>query len=178
MRKEFKRNYFQHSSYSPYHLSVGAVVFNDHGQILIHRFDRELPENPFSQNIYTLIRETMEPHETIESALARGIKEEAGSEAELVAFLGALTGSTMGRRDKTKNFEKTTLYFAMRLTVWRPEERLKDDPEAGSDLQWREPDELVSLMQRQGKATESADLDESEVIKRLVSLLSKNFKTL
>lgn len=174
MRKEFKHNYLQHSPDSPYHLSVGAVVFNDQGLVLIHRFDSELPENPFSTTIYTLIRESMEPNETIEAALARGIKEETGSEAGLVAFLGSLRCIARNTEDESKSFEKTTLYFTMRLADWRPEERLKDDPEVGSDLRWRDPEELVSLMQKQGKVTKSADLDESEVIKRLISSFSND----
>jgi len=165
-------NYFSHSHNGRYHLSVGAVVFNEDGKVLVHRFDGELPENPFSRTVYTLIRETMEPHETIEFALARGIKEETGSEAELVAFLGSLRCIARDTEDEEKSFEKTTLYFAMKLTDWRPEERLKDDPEAGSNLQWRNPGELVQVMWEQGKDTKSTDLDESEVIKHFISSFS------
>lgn len=170
-----KDNYFQSSPGSPFHLSVGALVFNKESKILVHRFNSGLADNPFPRDIYTLIRETMEPGETIEAALARGIKEEAGSEAELVAFLGSLTGLVRDIADKTKSFNKTTVYFAMKLIDWQPDQRLQDDREAASELQWREPEEMIPIMQEQGEMTGSADLDESVIIERFLDLLKESF---
>lgn len=165
-----KGNYFQSSTDSPFHLSVGALVFNKDNKILVHRFDSGLAGNPFPRDIYTLIRETMEPGETIEAALARGIKEEAGSEAKLIAFLGSLTGLARDVEEGTKDFDKTTLYFAMKLVDWRPDQRLQDDREAASELKWCEPDAMIPIMREQGEVTRSADLDESVIVERFRQL--------
>lgn len=151
-------SHFQHTPDSPYHLSAGALVYDRHNRVLVH---------VFTGGIYTLIRETIEPNESIEVAVHRGIGEEAGSTAELVRYLGAITGTVRNVSSGVK-FEKTVLYFAARLLDWQPAQRDPDDEESVSELQWHDPQQLISIMREQGKTTSSDDLDESVIIERFL----------
>ena len=165
-----KQNYFQHSEQIPYHLSVGAVVFNDEGKVLVHRFDAELEQNFYNHNVFTLIRETVEPYEAIEEALERGLMEEAGSTAKLVCFLGNLQIYVKHRLIDADGFDKTTLYFAMRSVEWKPESRMAADREAVSRLEWHRPEELIGMMKEQFACTGDQELDESLILKRFIKV--------
>jgi hypothetical protein len=159
-RKKAQMNdsHFQHTPDSPYHLSAGALVYDSHNRVLVH---------VFTGGIYTLIRETIEPNESIEAAIHRGIGEEAGSTAELVRYLGAITG-TVRNVSSGVEFEKTVLYFAARLLDWQPAQRDFGDEESVSELQWHDPQQLISIMGEQIKLTGFGDLDESVVMKRFL----------
>ena len=152
--------FFQASQESPYHLSVGAVLFDHSGRIACHHFKEILGH----KDIYILMRESMEDNETLLMTLHRGLKEEFGATAQPVAFLGCLSGYLP---DPRLSFDKTTLYIACQLIDWNPEDRELDDPEASSTIEWLEPDVLISLMQQQGiRFHHRVDADESEMIKR------------
>lgn len=157
---EENKPFFQASKEQPYHLSVGAVLFNEEGQIACHHFEEILGQ----KNVYILMRESMEDDETPLMTLHRGLKEEFGATAEAIAFLGSLSGYLP---DKRLPFDKTTLYIACRLIDWNPENRDPDDPEASSTITWMEPDILIAIMQQQGiRFNHRVDADESEMIKR------------
>lgn len=152
--------FFQASKKQPYHLSIGAVLFNKDGHIACHHFKEILGQ----KDIYILMRESMENDETPLMTLHRGLKEEFGATAQPIAFLGCLSGYLP---DAQLSFEKTTLYVACKLIDWNPESRDAEDPEAGSTIEWHEPTTLISLMQKQGiRFHHRADADESEIIKR------------
>jgi hypothetical protein len=153
-------SFFRASKAQPYHLSIGAVLFDEKGRIACHHFKEILGQ----KDIYILMRETMENDETPLMTLHRGLKEEFGATAEPVAFLGSLSGYLP---DFTLSFEKTTLYVACRVNSWNPETRDLEDPEASSIIEWHDPDALILLMQKQGiRFHHRADADESEMIKR------------
>ena len=76
-------NYFQSSQEFPFHISVGAVLRNKQGEIACHYFDTFSHLGESAEDFYILMRETIEPNETIEKALARGLKEEFGAEAQI-----------------------------------------------------------------------------------------------
>lgn len=80
--------FFQASKKQPYHLSIGAVLFDQDGRIACHHF-REILGH---KDIYILMRESMENNETPLMTLDRGLKEEFGATAQPVAFLGCLSG--------------------------------------------------------------------------------------
>lgn len=152
--------FFQASRNQPYHLSIGAVLFDQQGRIACHHFNEILGH----KDIYILMRESMENEETPLMTLNRGLREEFGAIAEPVAFLGCLSGYLP---DPTLPFEKTTLYVVCKLLEWKPENRDLDDPEACSIIEWLEPAALISLFQEQGiRFNHRIDLDESEMIKR------------
>jgi len=108
----------------------------------------------------------MEDNETPLITLHRGLKEEFAATAQPVAFLGALCGHLS---DPRLSFEKTTLYIACQLLNWDPENRDLTDPEAGSTIEWIEPNTLVSFMEQQGvRLQHRIDTDESEIVRRAI----------
>lgn len=159
--------FFQASQNQPYHLSIGAVLFDQDGRIACHHFNEILGQ----KDIYILMRESMEDNETPFITLHRGLKEEFGAVAQPVAFLGSLSGYLS---DPRLPFEKTTLYIACELIQWNPEDRDLADPEASSTIEWLEPNTLIFLMQQQGiRFQHRADADESEMIKRAIPYIQQ-----
>jgi 8-oxo-dGTP pyrophosphatase MutT (NUDIX family) len=156
--------FFQANREQPYHLSVGAVLFDEDGRIACHHF----PEVFGYKDIYILMRESMEDGETPLETLHRGLKEEFGAAAEPIAFLGALTGYLP---DPRLPFEKTTLYIACKVQTWNPEERALDDPEAGSQIEWLDPQELIKIMKAQGERFRRVDADESLMVERALTYI-------
>lgn len=162
---ENSRPFFQYSKNQPYHLSIGAVLFNKEGQIACHHFKEIFGE----KDVYILMRESVEDNETPFMTLQRGLKEEFGATGKPIAFLGCLSGYLPDARIP---FEKTTLYIACQLVDWNPEKRSQDDPEAGSQIEWLAPEVLISLMEKQGiRFQHRVDADESEMIKRALPFI-------
>lgn len=160
-------SFFQASKKQPYHLSIGAVLFDQNGRIACHHF-REILGH---KDVYILMRESMENNETPFMALDRGLQEEFGSTAQPVAFLGCLSGHLPS---SPLPFEKTTLYIACELVNWSPESRNLEDPEASSIIEWLEPDVLISIMREQGiRFQHRVDVDESEMIKRTLPYIQQ-----
>jgi len=158
--------FFQASHVQPYHVSIGAVLFDQSGRIACHHFKEILGH----KDVYILMRESVENGEAPLMTLHRGLKEEFGAVAEPVAFLGCLSGYLP---DPRLSFEKTTLYIACKLVHWNPETRDLEDPEASSVIEWLEPSVLISLMQKQGiRFHHRVDADESEIIRRALPYIS------
>lgn len=154
------RSFFQASARQPYHLSVGAVLFDQQGRIACHHFKEIFGY----KDIYILMRESMEDNETPFMTMHRGLKEEFGAEAKPVAFLGSLSGYLP---DARLPFDKTTLYIVCQLTEWDPEKRDLNDSEASSDIEWIEPEALIAIMKKQGdRFPHRADADESLMVQR------------
>ncbi|HYE23362.1 MAG TPA: NUDIX hydrolase [Candidatus Paceibacterota bacterium] len=160
---------FQHSVDSPFHISVGAVLVNGEGKVCVHKRTREnIPSELHDklgglEEVFILMRESLEDGESLEYAVHRGLMEEFGAEGELGRYLGSIqTRITPGTSYET---EKTTLYFAARLTKLgeRPE-----DEESDSDLEWHEPVYLIDRMRDQGLQTNRGDLDESKILEAYV----------
>lgn len=158
--------FFQARHEQPYHLSVGAVLFDQNGRIACHHFKEVLGH----KDIYILMRESVENEEDPLSTLHRGLMEEFGATAEPKVFLGSLSGYLP---DAKLPFEKTTLYVACQLIEWDPARRDPNDPEAGSMIEWLEPSQLIELMQKQGKKFKRVDADESEMILRALPYIQE-----
>lgn len=158
-------NYFQGTTISPYHISIGAVVRNSEGLICAHYFEH-ITHKGFGvmDDIYLLMRETIEPDESIETCLHRGLLEEFGMKAKLVSYLGSIVAHFP---KETVTVEKTTLYFLCDLISYDEAHRKEGDPEAGSQMKWMEPSALITKMKAQGVRVGRADVDESVILERL-----------
>lgn len=152
--------FFQATPEQPYHLSIGAVLFDEKGRVACHHFKEIFGH----KDIYILMRESMENGESPLETLERGLKEEFGAIGKPIAFLGCLTGPLS---DPSLSFDKTTLYIACRVLEWNPENRDLSDPESGSLIEWIEPSQLISIFQKQGAHFgHRVDADESEMVRR------------
>ncbi|MFA6270181.1 MAG: NUDIX hydrolase [Candidatus Paceibacterota bacterium] len=165
------QNYFQGNSKHPQHISVGAILLNEKNEICCHHFD---PQNvDFTgywrdQNIdsefYILMRETVEPNETLEETLHRGLKEEFGAEAELVDYVGSIESHF---QSKGVTIEKTTLYFICKLKNQDAAKRSTGDVEFESQIEWQTAEFLIPKMQAQSLKYGRTDIDESKILERI-----------
>lgn len=158
-------NYFQGTPDSPYHISIGAVVVNEKNKIACHYFKKIKDVHTGKQlnDFYILMRETIEPNETIEQALYRGIQEEFTMRAQMERYLGSFVSEY---QVKGINIQKTTLYFLCKFIENSGEERKLDDPEKDSELQWRNIDFLIDKMKEQKLRLNRSDVDESQILIR------------
>lgn len=163
-------NIFQGTSDSPQHISVGAVIVNGDSQICCHKFNREITNeigfNPkLVDDLYLLMRETLEEGETLERAVHRGIGEEFGMKAEIISYVGSLK-STYPSKKTGAIIEKTTLYFLCRY-VEEDQSLREGGVEGQSEVVWKSADFLIEKMTKQSEQyKDRGDLDENSIIKR------------
>jgi hypothetical protein len=155
-------NYFAGTAQYPYHISVGAVVMNKDGKIVSHHFK----EFKGVADCYILMRETIEPNESIEQALHRGLMEEFGITARLLHHVGSRS-STFTSREGIP-IHKTTLYFAMELMTFQEDKRLADDREAHSSIEWHEPEFLIQQIRAKSEQMGEGSITEADIIERVV----------
>jgi hypothetical protein len=162
---------YQSGDDKPYHVSVGAVLFNDKFEVCVHRCTQSMVPDRYKwltdglDIMYTLMRESLENDEPLEAAVHRGLAEEFGAIGEIEKYLGARIANVT-----TPNgfgFEKTTLYHAVRLCELG--ERDPEDEEGFSELVWVPVVELLGLMKEQATKTNRSELNEVEVIERFMA---------
>ncbi len=135
-------NYFAGDIGDPYHLSVGAILRNSSGLVACHHF----VEFHEVRDIYILTRETMEPDETLEGAVHRGLMEEFGATATITKFVGSIVSrynSSLGE------VQKTTLYFLCDLVEQNEKQRKPNDEEKDSIIGWQSSEFLIPKMKQQ-----------------------------
>lgn len=155
----------------PYHLSVGAVVTNSNGEVLVHHW-KNLPDLQ-NNEVFLLMRETPEENETLEQAVERGLAEEFGIKAEIKDYLGSIISNFHHGRTN-ESIEKTTTYFLCTNPIELPEGRTGDGVEISSKLEWHNPRDMIEISKAQAKACNSADLDESKMLLRTAILLEES----
>jgi hypothetical protein len=165
-------NHFSHSANSPFHLSVGAVLIDESHKVACHFFENiaDSKTGDIYKDTYILMRETLEPNETLEQAVARGLAEEFGAKGEIMDFIGA---QSISFQRENYQFYKTTLYFLVQLTSIDVSKRLSNDPEGGSEIQWQDIDFLIGKMNAQVPPDYREDMNESDVLARAESMLEK-----
>ena len=163
-------NYFQRSPERPQHISVGAVMRNAEGHVLVHHFPAGAARGYWAgadiTDFYILMRETLEPNETLEGALARGLAEEFNAVASLDSYLGSIVANW---EEKGVTYQKTTLYFLCTYQKEAGERRDLSDAEGDSELVWKAAEELIPLMHAQKERFNREDLDESAILERYIA---------
>lgn len=166
-------NYYKGNEEHPWHLSVGAVVINDKKEIACHYF-KEVNLKTYDykdkayNDVYILMRETLELGETLEQALSRGLMEEFGIKGTPVSYIGSIKANFP---DHDKLIEKTTLYFLVDLIYFDPTARSTNDPESDSEIQWLPIDALIVKLRESSKKTNREDADESLILERIQKLI-------
>ncbi len=157
------KNYFRATPNNPFHLSIGAIIFNnDYSKVLCHY----IKKIGHVTDIYVLMRESIEPNETFADALFRGAKEEFGAEIEVLDFAGTILSvdKWFGEIDKETEVEKTTLYFVCKLINQDNSKRVDDNTaESKSKLVWLTPDDLISKQKEQFEKYGVTNIDERKV---------------
>jgi NADH pyrophosphatase NudC (nudix superfamily) len=158
-------NYLQGNKNHPQHISVGAIMRNSEGLIRVHHFPKEIASGFWKgidvTDFYILMRETIEPNETLEQALHRGLAEEFNAAASLDDYLGSIVS--------TPSFQKTTLYFLCTYQKDVGAKRDMRDAEGQSELEWKTPEELIPLMRAQKDRFKRDDIDESSILERYLA---------
>jgi len=163
---------FNHTSDSPYHLSVGVVLVNVDGKVACHHHT-DLKAKGFDfDELYLLMRETVEDGESLYEAADRGLAEEFGLSGEATAYLGSTRGIIHEQRGDY-DWEKTTVYFSYKYSGGLEGGRLAADPESGSDIEWHYPHELAVKMRDLGVISNRELLDESEILERYLKSREK-----
>ncbi len=162
-------NYFIASKKQPYHLSVGAVVFNDKGQICAHYLKDVTVQGRRYEDFYLLMKETLHPGESLEEGAHRGLMEEFGMNADLKDFIGSYQ-TVIPREDFM--FDKTTLYFTAAHETHDESKRSQEDIEGGSVIVWNTPEFFIEKMKEQGKRI-GPPADESQIVERAVKVYKK-----
>ncbi len=146
-------NLFQWTKENPIHLSVGAVIVNDEGKILVHKLER-------IGSKYFLPKKTHRNNMSLEQTLYL-VEKETGWKTETIRFLGSIKSNFDTEDGLT--IAKTTLYFLCKPT--QTGERDQEDRDADSEIVWMDKAQLIKIMKEQG--VEHNDLDQSEIIKNL-----------
>lgn len=159
--------YFQGNNLHPQHISVGAVLVNKKGDVCCHHFFTKDLKGYWADekldDFYILMRETIEPNETLEHALARGLREEFGATGKLIDYLGSIESHFI---HKEVDVQKTTLYFLVELIDQDVSKRSQDDIETKSIIEWHNPKDLIPLMKDQARRFGRTDVDESAILER------------
>lgn len=161
--------FYMHTLPQPFHLSVGAVLFNEKREICVHRFTTSNIPAKLQflagglATFHLLMRESLENNETLQEAVHRGLREEFGATGRIERYLGAVVCDVVTEKH---TFQKTTLYHAVQLQSLG--ERPQVDEESQTDMEWHTARELLTLLQRQETLTGRQELHESVVVKRFI----------
>lgn len=163
--------FYQYALPQRFHISVGAVVFDDQYRVCLHHFEKKnVPEHlqflgDYLDDIWHLVRESLEGNEPLHDAVLRGVQEELGATGTIEKYLGAKIDRIDGPSD-VHPFEKVTLYHAVRLGGLG--ERPQIDTESKTLLEWYSPAEAIEIFTTQASKTSRPELDERVVIERFI----------
>lgn len=163
-----KPTYFQGNSQHPQHISVGGILVNEKGEVCCHHFFTKDIKGYWTEegldDFYTLMRETINPGESLESALHRGLMEEFGAVGEIIDYVGSIKSHF---KHKDVEVEKTTLYFLCKLINQDLSKRSGEDIESKSAIEWQKPEFLIPLMKNQTLKYGRTDVDESSILEKI-----------
>ncbi len=137
----------------------------DYSKVLFHH----IPKFQDYEDIYLLMRESMETEEKFEDTLTRGVKEEFGAEVEIIDFLGSLVAidNWFGEINKETEVQKTTLYFLTKFKSQDKNQRVDEGTiESKSTLVWLSIEEAIEKMRNFFSKYKINNLNEVDVLNR------------
>lgn len=146
-------NLFAWTENNRHHLSVGAVILNSEGKILVHKLAR-------IGDKYFLPKKTHKSNSTLEDTLSR-VEAETGYKVKPIRYLGSRQSTFPDNLGNQVN--KTTLYILTEII--EQTQRDSEDRDSDSELLWMDKAELINIMKDQGKSEN--DLDESSILELL-----------
>lgn len=156
---------FAHTKENPYHLSVGAVVQREDGQVLCLSAGGDVHGMGDFRG-YLLMRETVEDNESLEDAVARGMTEEFGVTGTITRFLGSIVCTF--HQPGLGDVEKTTPYFLVSYEGEREGGRTAyEELELKATREWVTIPFLLEHTKKQAKLAKRPDIDESAILERL-----------
>ncbi len=114
--------------------------------------------------VYHLMRESLEGNELLHDAVLRGIYEEFGAIGKVDKYLGSKIDVI--ERPDGPPFEKLTIYHAVRLVKLK--ERPQIDTESMTKMEWHSSQDILTIFNKQSEKTKRPELDESIIIKRFI----------
>jgi len=157
----------------PFHISVGAILFDDDHKICLHHFyKKDVPVRlhflvDHMDEVYHLMRESLEGNEPLHDAVLRGIKEEFSAKGVVESYLGSKIDEILQPDGTT--FEKLTIYHAVRLKELGTRVVTDTDVESKTKLEWLSPEEVLQIYDKQCQLTKRPELDERIIIDRFIS---------
>ncbi len=162
--------FYQHTLPQPFHISVGAVLFNNQHEICLHHFyKKDVPEKlhflaDYLDEVWHLMRESIEGNDPLQDAVLRGVQEEFGVIGEVDKYLGAKIDTITGPNQEP--FEKLTIYHSVKLIEFG--ERSNIDAENKTVMEWHSPQAALEIYREQASKTTRPELDESIIIERFI----------
>ncbi|MFM2424378.1 MAG: hypothetical protein RLZZ70_769 [Candidatus Parcubacteria bacterium] len=169
-------NFYQYGLPQPFHISVGGVLFNEDYEICVHHFHKRdiSPDVHFLMDnlddVWHLMRESLEGNESLHDAVLRGMQEEFGLVGAVDKYLGSKIDIITGPNQVP--FEKLTIYHAVKLVSFA--DRPSHDEENKSVMEWYIPRNLIAIFDAQCAKTQRPELDERIIIERFISAYALN----
>ncbi|GIW58776.1 MAG: hypothetical protein KatS3mg086_061 [Candidatus Dojkabacteria bacterium] len=149
----------------PFHISVGAVVLNSKKQVALQYFKH----NAGHDNVYYLMRESLQDNNTIEQTLANGLMKEMGITAQIRHFVGSRVTNFL---DSDGNeITKTTIYYLCDLVSIDESQKDPENPEGVSEVKFFDIDEAIKITQEQLKRTNYLDICEFDILQNVAKLV-------
>lgn len=149
-----KENYFAHTPERLQHLSVGAIVENEHGEVLVLRLAR-------IGNLYYLPTATHAPEKTLEDTVMSTSKR-TGWQVKPNGYLGFTSAEFPNLEGKM--VAKDTIW--LRCEVVAETDRDPEDRDADAEVLWVPRQELIEIFRTQSNS-DRPDLDQSAALLRL-----------
>lgn len=138
---------------------------NDKNQVLCHHFSGVRG----SLDIYSLMRQTVEPDKSLEEMVTIGLAEEFGVKVKIESYLGSIV-SNFTNWEKA-DIEKTTVYFLCKYEGNIENPQIKDEKlqweNAKSTVEWVALDELITKIKAQAVVFERTDYNESSILQKV-----------
>ncbi|BCX14302.1 MAG: hypothetical protein KatS3mg085_834 [Candidatus Dojkabacteria bacterium] len=149
----------------PYHVSAGAVVLNSKNQVALQYFKH----NAGHDNVYYLMRESLENNTTIEETLANGLMKEMGITAQIRHFVGSRVTTFL---DADGNeITKTTIYYLCDLISVDESKKDPENPEGSSEVKFFDLSDAIKITQDQLKRTNYLDICEFDILQNVAKLI-------